>query len=178
MSYKESESGMAHVLLSHVRHHSDLLLVVGYAVVMDAILIDGGLDGPLRVLLRFPLLVFVPGYGLLAALFPRQYRAVPGKRSFAEVGRGALSASERATLSFGASVALLPLLALALELLGVGFGSTTVVAALSVFLFAVVVFALIRRLRVPESERFTGSLLAWGRGSPRPSPSTHDSTPC
>ncbi|WP_247010556.1 DUF1616 domain-containing protein [Halorientalis litorea] len=162
MSYKESESGMARVLLSHVRHHSDLLLIVGYAAVMDAVLIDGGFGGPLGVLLGLPLLAFVPGYGLLAALFPRQYRTIPGERSFAEVGRGALSAFERATLSFGVSVALLPPFALTLELLGVGFGSTTVVAALSVFLFVVVVFALIRRLRVPESERFTGSLLDWG----------------
>lgn len=161
MSYKKFESGTARVLLSYLRHHSDLLLIVGYAAVMDVALINGGLDGPLRAFLGLPLLAFAPGYGLLAGLFPRQYSALPGERSFAEVGRGALSAFERATFSFGVSVALLPPLALTLELLGVGFGSTTVVAALSVFLFAMVVFALIRRLRVPESERFTASALDW-----------------
>ena len=56
--------------------------------------------GPLRIALSFICLLFFPGYALISALFPRQ---------------GTLSLLERSVLSIGLSIAIVPLIGLALN---------------------------------------------------------------
>jgi len=57
-------------------------------------------ETPVRVLLGLLLVLFLPGYSLIAALFPR---------------RDDLDGIERIALSFGLSIAVVPLLGLALN---------------------------------------------------------------
>jgi len=55
---------------------------------------------PIRIILGLPLVLFLPGYSLIATLFPR---------------KDDLDAIERIALSFGLSIAIVPLLGLALN---------------------------------------------------------------
>lgn len=160
MKYERSWTGVTGLLRACGRAFPDLLAVLAYVGLMDAVLVSSGLEGPARVLIGLPLLVFVPGYGLLAALFPRR-QDDPGAKAFAGVSVGALTTFERTALSFGVSVALLPLLALALDLLGTGFGAETILVALNLVVFATVVVAAIRRMYLLETEQFAGSGLGW-----------------
>ena len=57
-------------------------------------------ETPVRIVLGLLLVLFLPGYSLIAALFP---------------GKGDLDGIERIALSFGLSIAVVPLLGLALN---------------------------------------------------------------
>jgi uncharacterized membrane protein len=100
----------------------------------------------------------VPGYALQAALFPRD---------------DALDGPERLALSFGLSVALVPVLALILDRLpwGIRLWPIVVVQALTILLFTAV--ALWRRRRLPPAERFEWTvdldLRAWWAAQDRAS---------
>lgn len=88
-------------LLQRARHYADLLLIMIVALAAtDAV----GLDAPsyVRFIPVVPLVLFVPGYLLVGALFPTAH----------------LSGLERVLISVGSSIALVILTGLALALLG------------------------------------------------------------
>lgn len=138
----------------------DLLLVLAYVVALDAVNMNGGLGGPVRVVVGFPLLFFVPGYAVLAALFPR-YDNDPSSRAFAGVSDGALSTMERTLLSFGVSLALLPLVALALGALGAGFTETSILLGLNSVVLPGITVGAVRRIQGYDSGEWMGSRLEW-----------------
>lgn len=133
----------------------DLLSLFVYVVVMDGVLVSGSLGGAARTILGLPLLVFVPGYAVLACLFPRHQDGA-ASRAFAGVGDGALTTFERTSLSFGVSLALLPPLALAIEPFAAGFGPWTILGALNAFVIACLVAAAVRRFVLYGSGGFDG----------------------
>lgn len=94
----------------------------------------------IRTVFGLLLILFVPGYSLIAALFP---------------GRGDLDGIERAALSFGLSVAVTPLIGLALNYTRWGIRLTPILISLSVFTFLMVFLAYLRRRRLPPDERFS-----------------------
>jgi uncharacterized membrane protein len=96
----------------------DLLAVVGYVAVAVVVLSQPGVYGtPLAVALGLPFLFFAPGYALVSALFPGATPDdVRSDVTLAEVRQHGLSGGERAALGFGVSLALLPLLGVALSL--------------------------------------------------------------
>jgi len=112
----------------------DLYVAVGYTAVMAAVLLAAGVGNLLAILL----VLFVPGYVLVAALFPS------GKE---------IDWIERIALSFGLSLAIIPLLALALNYtpFGIRFGS--LLGAVVLFTFLVSLAAYRRRMRLPMEER-------------------------
>ena len=100
-----------------------------------------------RTILGLFLILFIPGYSLIAALFPK---------------KDDLDGIERAALSFGLSVAVTPLIGLALNYTSWGIRLTPILISLSAFTFIMVFVAYIRRIRAPREERFSvpfGSLL-------------------
>lgn len=130
---------------------------------MDGVLLSGSLDGAARTILGLPLLVFVPGYAVLAVLFPR-HRDGTAPRAFAGVADGALTSFERIALSFGVSLALLPPLALVIEVFAAGFGPWTILGGVNAFIIASLVAAAIRRFTIYETEGFDeprSVLLTW-----------------
>lgn len=139
---------------------SDLLLVVAYLVVMDAVEVSGQVSGPLLAILGFPVLFYVPGYAVLAALFPR-YRNDADERAFAGVSHGALSTFERTLLSFGVSLALLPPIALGIEAVGARFTASTVLLGVNTVVVTGVVVAAVRRFQLYDSGELTESRLGW-----------------
>jgi uncharacterized membrane protein len=94
----------------------------------------------LRVVFGIPLVLFIPGYALIAALFP---------------GAGDIDGIERVALSFGLSIALVPLTGLALNYTPFGIRLDPIVIALSILTLGLCLAAQYRRARLPPGERFS-----------------------
>ncbi len=133
---------------------TDLLGVAGFTVVAATLLAVGDLESPfVRVAIGFPLLFLAPGYATVSALFPRSSPLEAGETAVVQQTRD-VSDVERAALSFGMSVALIPLLGLAIAATPWGFTQRTVVGAVGCFVLVGVALASVRRLRVPPSDRY------------------------
>jgi len=94
----------------------------------------------LRILLGVAMVLFVPGYALIAALFP---------------AKGDLDGIERVALSFGLSIAVVPLIGLALNYTPWGIRLDPILASLTVFTLAMTAIAWYRRLLLPAGDRFS-----------------------
>lgn len=108
----------------------------------------------LRIVLGVPFVLFFPGYVLLATLFPR---------------REGLGGIERVALSFGMSIALVPLIGLILNYTWWGITLESTLYSIVSFIFTVSIIAWVRRRRLPEEERFNIEfqlrLLGWRGGA-------------
>ena len=94
----------------------------------------------LRIALGVPLLVFFPGYTLMAALFPQ---------------RGGVGVLERIALSFGMSIAVVPLLGLVLNYTPWGIRLEPILYSVASFILITSIIAWLRRKRLPQAERFS-----------------------
>jgi len=92
-----------------------------------------------RIILGLPFLLFFPGYILIAALFPR---------------KGDLGGVERIALSFGLSIAVVPLIGLILNYTPWGIRLYPILISLTVFVLAMSGVAWHRRKELAEHERF------------------------
>ncbi len=84
-------------------------------------------------------MLFLPGYSLIATLFPR---------------KDDLDAIERIALSFGLSIAITPLLGLALNYTPFGIRLSPILIVLSVFTVSLTIIAYARRSMIPGEDRF------------------------
>ena len=96
-------------------------------------------ESPVRVILGLPLVLFLPGYSLIATLFP---------------GKEDLGWVERITLSFGLSIAVVPLLGLVLNYTPFGIRLIPILISLSTVTIMLSLVAWFRRLKLPAEERF------------------------
>ena len=80
----------------------------------------------IRTILGLFLILFIPGYSLIAALFPK---------------KDDLDGIERAALSFGLSIAVTPLIGLALNYTPWGIRLTPILISLSAFTIIMVIIA-------------------------------------
>ncbi|MDZ7730415.1 MAG: DUF1616 domain-containing protein [Natrialbaceae archaeon] len=87
-------------------------MVVLTVVVNLAVFVPGLSETPVRVPLGLAFLLFVPGYVFIAALFPE---AGESPRSDPDGTRSGIDGIERVALAFGLSIALTPLVGLALN---------------------------------------------------------------
>jgi len=117
----------------------DLYLVLAYMTSAVAILLALGVGNPISILL----VLFVPGYVIVAALFPKS----------SEIGW-----VERIVLSFGVSIGVLPLLGLALNFTPWGIRFASIVAAIGLFTIGVGATAYWRRMRLPANLRLTATV--------------------
>ncbi|HYN44812.1 MAG TPA: DUF1616 domain-containing protein [Candidatus Limnocylindrales bacterium] len=92
----------------------------------------------IRTVLGIPMVLFIPGYVLIAALFPK---------------KDDLEGIERLALSFGLSIAVVPLLGLVLNFT-VGIRLIPVLITLCLYTATLLVIAAYRREKLPENERF------------------------
>lgn len=110
---------------------------------------------PLRIVLGVLLVIFAPGYALIAALFPK---------------KDPLDGVERVALSLAISVVVTVLLALLVNYTPWGIRLYPVLISLVVFIVVASIFAWYRWLRLAEADRFTISfqlsLPVWGAQSP------------
>lgn len=99
----------------------------------------------LRVLLGVPFVLLLPGFTLLAALYPR---------------RRDMDSVERLSLSVGLSLALVSLIGLGLNFTPWGIRLIPIAGSLTGFVFLMTVLAFYRRQQVPENQRSEADLLS------------------
>lgn len=99
--------------------------------------------GPLRIALGLAFVLFFPGYTLIAALFPR---------------KDALDGVERLALSFGLSIAVVPLIGLGLNYTPWGIRLIPILVSLASFILAMAAIAYYRRQLLPPAERYDPQL--------------------
>ena len=119
----------------------DVYVAVGYTAIMAAVLLVLGIGNLLAILL----VLFVPGYVLVAALFPGAI--VEGKPEIDWI--------ERIALSFGLSIAVVPLLGLLLNFTPFGIRFAPIVATIALFTVGVGYAAYWRRMRLPAERRLS-----------------------
>jgi uncharacterized membrane protein len=116
----------------------DLLLVVAVSLLMPPL--AWFTEGPLRIAVGGAFLLFLPGYALIAALYPL---------------RRSLNVIERIGLSFGLSIAVVPLIGLALNYSSGAIGVTPLLLSVLAFTLCMCGIAAARRSRVAPADRFS-----------------------
>lgn len=96
-------------------------------------------DTNVRIVLGLPFVLFMPGYSLIAILFPR---------------KNDLDGIERVALSFILSIAVVPLLGLILNYIPFGIKLMPILFILSTFTISLSLIAWARRLNLQVEERF------------------------
>lgn len=131
-----------------------LLLIVAVAGALAALL---GAPVLIRVLFGVPLVLFIPGYALVSALFP---------------SNESIDGLERLALGFGLSLAVMPLVALGIQYSPWRLGLRPIVGGLLATTVVFTAVAIFRRRRVPAPQRFAVVI----PGSPIPPVKTWDRT--
>lgn len=119
----------------------DLKLVIGFIIItLGFIYIPVINETIIRSALGLVMVLFVPGYALIAALFP---------------GKMDIDGIERAALSFGLSIAVSPLIGLGLNYTPWGIRLDPLVVCLSIFTMICTLAANKRRHDIGEADRFS-----------------------
>lgn len=119
----------------------DLQIAVIYVILTVIFVLVSPLNTtPIRTMLGIPMVLFLPGYALIAALFPR---------------KNDLDGIERLALSFGLSIAVVPLIGLGLNFTPFGIRLVPILLCLSIFILLMCAFSYYRRSKLPPNERFT-----------------------
>ncbi len=116
----------------------DLAVAVALSLVLVA-LVALLPDSLARQVLGLVFVLFLPGYVATAALFPENEQ---------------IDGIERLALSFGLSIAIVPLIGLALNFTPYGIRLDPILASVSGFIIAASAVGWYRRMRLPEDERF------------------------
>ena len=93
----------------------------------------------IRTILGLVMVLFLPGYALIAALF---------------IEKDDLDGIERIALSFGLSIAVVPLLGLALNFTPFGIRLVPILITLTFFTIIMTVIAYVRRKKLPDDKQF------------------------
>ncbi len=116
----------------------DLVICAALALLLIA-LIAFVPDSLARQILGLVFVLFLPGYAATAALFPENEQ---------------IDTIERVALSFGLSIAIVPLIGLGLNFTPWGIRLEPIMASVSAFIIIASVVGWYRRMRLPEDERF------------------------
>lgn len=118
----------------------DLLLIIILTVLCALFVLEPTLNKTVvRTVLGVLLVLFLPGYALIASLFTK---------------KDDLDGIERLALSFGLSIAVTPLIGLALNYTPFGIRLDPILICLTAFTLLLSALAFIRRRRIPEENRF------------------------
>lgn len=121
-----------------VRLISDLLIINILSLLLVVIIVFLP-SNPLRILFGLPFVLLFPGYTVVSALFPK---------------KSALGDAERVALSFGLSIAIVPLLGLILNYSPWGIRVHSVLVSLALLTLVASVVAWYQRRRLPVDESF------------------------
>ncbi|QZP38445.1 DUF1616 domain-containing protein [Halobaculum magnesiiphilum] len=155
-------------------------VVVAVALTVVAVFTPGIDETPLRVIVGLPFVLFVPGYALIAALFPEVGSGPTNDRdpdgpvvgdadAEAETPDAATETAdesgidgiERVALSFGTSIAVVPLVGLVLNFTPFGIRLVPIVASVGGVTLVLTAVAARRRRALPEDERFRVPYRRW-----------------
>jgi uncharacterized membrane protein len=123
-------------------------------------------ETPLRVVFGLPFVLFLPGYAFIAALFPEAGEAPTSEEDGDGLGsagnrdRG-IDGIERVALSFGLSIAIVPLIGLVLNFTPWGIRLVPIAIAVSGTTILAAAVGAVQRWELPEDERFTVPYRDW-----------------
>ena len=138
--FEKKRAGKTYSAFLEQEFPSDLALVIVWLVAgIAAIYLPVLNETPIRIVLALPVVLFIPGYGLIAALFPKD---------------GDIGLIERIMLSFGVSIAVVPLVVVGLNFTPWEIQLDTIVISLFFFTLALIIIAYIRRAFLPYDTRF------------------------
>ena len=122
-------------------------------------------DSPIRVVVGLVFVLFVPGYAFIAALFPEAGEPPTGTDDDETTENGlqdrGIDGIERTALSFGLSIAVVPLIGLVLNFTPFGIRLVPILVSISGFTVITTVVAAVRRWELPEEERFRVPYHEW-----------------
>lgn len=113
-----------------------LLIILSIVLIITIVFIP---DSPPRIAIGLPFVLFFPGYTLICALFP---------------GKKDLDGIERLALSIGLSLAVVPLIGLALNYTPFGIRLYPIVVSLFLFTLLMSILSTYRRDKLPSESRF------------------------
>ena len=152
------------LLPRQLRHlPADLAGVIGVVILTNlAALLPVVSDTPIRIVVGLVFVLFIPGYAFIAALFPE---AGGGPTAEDETGSDpqadGIDGIERVALSFGLSIALVPLVGLVLNFTPWGIRLLPILVSLSGLTLVLTAIAAVRRWALPADERFRVPYRAW-----------------
>ena len=120
------------------RFNIDLALVLILSFILILIILFIPIDA-IRIILGLPFMLFFPGYTLITALFP---------------GKSGLKGIERLALSFGLSIAVMPLIGLILNYTPWGIRLHPILISLTVFIMTMCTIAFLRRNRLSDDDKY------------------------
>lgn len=125
-------------------------------------------ETPLRVVFGLPFVLFIPGYAFITALFPEagespenNQESEEGSETVEAVRERGIDGIERVALSFGTSIAIVPLLGLILNFTPWGIRLVPILMTVSGFTVIAVAVAAARRKQLSEEERFVVPYRQW-----------------
>lgn len=142
---------------------SDLLLGLLVALAIDYVVLTMDIGVLATTVVVLPLFLFVPGYTVLAALFPStgstaQVSTLRGAREMRATG---IDLVERVVLSYGLSLVLFAALGVALPLTPFGLTRESVFLGLTLVVVLAVPLAVVRRSALPAERQFELPLAEW-----------------
>jgi len=141
----------------------DLATLVALVVLTNlAVLLPAVRETPLRVVFGLPFVLFVPGYAFVAALFPEAGESPVDNAEDDSTGdapggasdRSGIDGIERVALSFGLSIAIVPLIGVVLNFTPWGIRLVPILASVSAFTLLAVAVGAVRRWKLPDEKRF------------------------
>ncbi len=131
--------------INYKNHPIDLLFLLLCSIMLIPLCLLNAPE-PLRVLLGLPFILFIPGYILVFALFPTK-----------KTDHG-IDTLERLVLSFGLSIAVVPLIGLLLNYTPWGIKLEPILTSLLLFILGVGLLSIYRWKKTKPEERFTITL--------------------
>ncbi len=159
MSHNHTPEELSEEIRAAIRSiPTDILLISAYVLAGVLLLEFLALTPPLRAIIATPLLLFTPGYALVAAAYPRCNDSSGGfaldrSRIVVSTDTG-LHAVERVLLSVGMSVALLPIIGVTVWAAVGRFSTDIVLFSLAAFTLGAVAIGAFRRNTLDADERF------------------------
>lgn len=150
---------------------ADLASVITLVALTDVFVLIPAIGArPIRIVLSLLLLLVLPGYALVAALFPERDRtATETDRSSGRVVTGRLLSGrtinglERVLLSVGTSITVVPLIGLILDATPLGLRPAPIVLSVSAFTVVATIVGISRRWALDKQARFTVPIQRWSR---------------
>ncbi len=143
-----------------------IAVTIATAVVVFAPVVS---ETPLRIVLGLTFVLFIPGYAFIAALFPERgpLSDTQGDEETSITDRvrpghtGNIDGIERVALSFGLSIAIVPLIGLVLNFTPLGIRLVPLVVCIGGFTVISSMIAAVRRWELPAEERFRVPYRQW-----------------
>ena len=150
---EEEDAGVFQHFFNERRDLHDLVLVSIWGLLTLGIIIFGPDMHVLRLLISIPFLMFLPGYALISAFWPR-------KNELDERGEGA-DVIERIGLSVGLSVAIVAVIGIGLSITGMGVRLSTILWSIWGFIMIFISIAFIARKGIPEEDRYQLDIISF-----------------